>query len=68
MNNICKGISMKEKNKIIIILLFGAIGVFFIIPLIVNGLFMIEAPCKLFAVKWSVSDALSYIAGSLGCV
>ena len=65
MNNNCKGIGMKEKNKIIIILLFSAIGVLVVIPLIVNGLFMIEAPCKLFAVKWCVSDALSYVAGYL---
>lgn len=56
---------MKEKTKIIIILLSSVIGVLLVIPLIVNGLFMIEAPCKLFAVKWYVSDALSYIAGSL---
>lgn len=56
---------MKEKTKIIIILLSSVIGILVVIPLIVNGLFMIEAPCKLFAVKWCVSDALSYIAGSL---
>lgn len=57
-----------KKPKNVLALVFSAIIVFFIIPLIVNALFRPEISIDFFAVSWEAGDALAYVAGSLAFI
>ena len=56
--------SMKKKTKVLAMLLLAMFILFFLVPLVVNILFYIKAPYKIFAVFESAQDALGYLAGS----